>query len=169
MALEFTGTYWIFRQLLGPMDSSVRVVAFAIKLLFLVVALAVLDPLTGKPFTYESVKAITGYSIPGYEWAMAEHADTMYRNGIVRAMGPLEHSILFGSVCAWFGTLAICTFPSRFIGWSAAGIALLGILVSQARGPLLAYALSSPVGHVLLRTNRFHARGRFSVDCFAWS
>jgi hypothetical protein len=158
MALEFTGAYWIFRHLLGPVDSTVRVVAFASKLIFLIVALAVLDPLTDTLFTYEFVKAFTGYSMEAYEWAKQMHADWMYRQGIVRAMGPLDHSILFGAACAWFGTLAICTFPLRLIGWSVAGTALLGIVASQARGPLLAYTLSLGLVAFYYVTPRFYAR-----------
>jgi hypothetical protein len=158
MALEFAGTYLIFRHLLGPVDSSVRVIAFASKLVFLIVALAVLDPLTGRLFTYESVKALTGYSKETYDWAKAVHSETMYRGGIVRAMGALEHSILFGAVCAWFGTLAICTFPSRFIGWSVAGTAILGIVASQAQGPFVACILSMGLVAFYYTTIRFYAR-----------
>lgn len=158
IALEFSGAYLIFRTLLSGVDGSVRVVAFAGKLLFLIVALAVLDPLTNKPFTYETVKAVTGYTIPGYEFAKATLADTMYRKGLVRAMGPFEHSILFGSICAWIGTLAICTFPARLIGWSTAIVALLGILASQARGPLLAYAISLALVTYYYVCNRFSAK-----------
>jgi O-antigen ligase len=158
IALEFSGTYWIFRHLLGPVDSSVRVVEFAIKLVFLIVALGLLDVFTGKLFTYESAKALTGYSKETFEWAKEVHSETMYRGGFVRAMGPLEHSILFGAVCAWFGTLAICTFPSRVLGWSVAGTAFLGIVVSQAQGPFVAYALSVALVAYYYVTNRFFAR-----------
>ncbi|WP_407180102.1 O-antigen ligase family protein [Bradyrhizobium sp. STM 3562] len=158
MALEFTGTYWIFRHHLGPLDGSVRLITFACKLTLVVVALAALDPLTDRLFCYEFAKAITGYSSPGYEWAKAVHADTMYRNGVVRAMGPLEHSILFGAVCAWFGTIALCTFPSRLLGWSVALAALAGIIISQARGPLMAYALSLTIVTFYYVTYRVHAR-----------
>jgi hypothetical protein len=166
MALEFTGAYWVFRHLLGPLDSSVRVVAFATKLLFLIVALAVLDPLTNKLFTYETVKALTGYSAPAWEWAKETFADTMFRKGIVRAMGPLEHSILFGTVCAWFGTLAICTFPSRLVGWSIAAMAIVGILASQARGPLLGYAISLALVAYYYVTIRFYARWKVLGSLF---
>jgi hypothetical protein len=158
MALEFTGPYWIFRHLLGPADSSVRIIAFSSKLVFLIVAVAELDTLTGQLFTYETVKALTGYSINAYDWAKAIQADAFYRGGIVRAMGPMEHSILFGTVCAWFGTLAMCTFPSRFIGWSVAPTALLGMIASQARGPLLAYVLSLALVAFYYLTSHFYAR-----------
>jgi hypothetical protein len=134
------------------------VIAFASKVVVLIVALAVLDPLTGRLFTYESVKALTGYSKANWDWAVAVHSETLYRNGLVRAMGPLEHSILFGAICAWFGTLAICTFPKRFIGWSVAATAFLGILASQSKGPLLAYILSLGLVAFYYVTNRFYAR-----------
>ena len=46
-ALEFTGAYCVFRHLLGPVDSSVRVIKFSCKLIIVVVGIALLDPLTG--------------------------------------------------------------------------------------------------------------------------
>jgi hypothetical protein len=167
MALEFSGPYFIFRTLLGSADSSVRIVAFTSKLLFVIVAIAVLDPLTNKPFTYEFIKAITGYTIPDYEWAKETLADTLYRGGIARAMGPFEHSILFGTFCAWVGTLAICTFPTRFIGWSTAIVAFFGILASQARGPLIAYALSLGLTTFYYVFSRFPARWKLLGTLFA--
>lgn len=167
MALEFSGPYFIFRTLLGSVDSSVRIVAFTSKLLFVIVAIAALDPLTNKPFTYEFIKAITGYTIPDYEWAEATLADTLYRKGIARAMGPFEHSILFGTFCAWIGTLAICTFPARLIGWSTAIAALIGILVSQARGPLIAYAISLGLTAFYYVFHRFPARWKLLGTLFS--
>jgi O-antigen ligase len=164
LALEFTGSYCIFRNLLGPIDSSVRVVTFACKLLFLIVPLAVLDPLSGKLFTYEFAKALTGYASSGWEWAKGSNADTMFRNGLVRAMGPLEHSILFGTACAWVGTLAICMLPSRLLGWSLAATAVIGILVSQARGPLLAYVLSLALVVFYYMTIGFKARWKMLLS-----
>lgn len=167
MALEFSGPYFIFRTLLSPVDSSVRIIAFTSKLLLVIVAIAVLDPLTNKPFTYEFIKAITGYTIPDYEWAKETLADTLYRKGVARAMGPFEHSILFGAFCAWVGTLAICTFPSRFIGWSTAAIAFVGILASQARGPLVAYALSLGLTTFYYVCSRFSARWKLLGALFS--
>lgn len=158
LALEFTGAYWVFRHLLGHPDSSVRVIAFASKLLFPIVAVGLLDPLTNTLFTYEITKALTGYWMPSWDWAQETLADTMFRKGLVRAMGPLEHSILFGAVCAWFGTLALCTFPSRLVGWSIAATAVVGILASQARGPLVAYILCVGLVAFYYATNRFYAR-----------
>jgi O-antigen ligase len=146
-AIEFTGAYLTFRYLLGPVDSAVRVVRFSCKLTVLVIGLALLDPLTGKLFTYEFIKSITGYVKPGYENALVLQAETLFRDGVIRAMGPLEHSILF-----------FVTFKSRLFAWSVAGIALIGILFSQAKSPLLGYVIGFALAVYYSTTPRFTAR-----------
>ena len=141
LALEFTGSYFVLRSFLGPVDSSVRVIKFSCKMIVLVVGLALLDPLTGKLFTYETVKVLTGYVKGSFEYAKGTFSTTMYRNGIVRAMGPLEHSILFGTACVWFGALAMCTFQSRLFAWSVVVVAIVGVLISQSQGSLVCFIL----------------------------
>jgi hypothetical protein len=158
LALEFTGAYYVFRNLLGPVDSSVRITRFSCKLIILVVSIALLDPLTGKLFTYEVVKGITGYTKEAYEFAMHAQGESIYRDGLIRAMGPLEHSILFGSVCAWFGILALFTFPSRLFGWSIAVIAFIGVFFSQSQGSLASCVLASALAIFYLSTRQFEAR-----------
>jgi O-Antigen ligase len=157
-AIELTGSYYAFRHFLGPVDSSVRVIRFSCKLIIVVVGVALLDPLTGNLFTYDFVKGFTGYAKLNYEHAIAVHGDSLFRNGLVRAMGPLEHSILFGCVCIWFGTLAFSTFPSRLFGWSVASIALIGVWFSQARGPLLGYLIAFALAIFYFATKGFTAR-----------
>jgi len=141
-AVEFAGCYYAFRYFLGPINSSVRIVDFASKVVVVVIAIALLDPLTGKLFTYELTKALTGYTKPIVEGELAVHAESLFRDGLVRAMGPLEHSILLGCVCVWLGTLAFFTFPRRFFGWSVALFALIGLWFSQARGTWVAYVMA---------------------------
>lgn len=157
-ALEFVGTYYIFRYMLGSLDSSVRIARFSCKLVVIVAAIALLDPLNDKLFTYELIKSITGYVKPSYEAALAVHAEALYRDGAIRAMGPLEHSILLGAVCVWFGTLALKTFPRELFGWSIAVVALIGTLFSQARGPLLGYIIAFALLAYNLATPGFTAR-----------
>jgi hypothetical protein len=161
LALEFTGSYCVFRSFLGPMDSSVRVVGFACKLIVVVVFIALLDPLTGKLFTYEAIKGITGYTKAAYEVAIASHAETLYRNGSIRAMGPMEHSILFGLSCAWFGTLAICTFPRRSFGWIVGAITLIGIFFSRSQGAMVGYLLA--IGLAVLYRATPHLTARWKI------
>ena len=140
-AIEFAGCYYVFRYSLGPINSAVRIVRFACKLVVVVIAIALLDPLTGTLFTYEFARQLTGYTKPGVAEALAVQADALFRDGLIRAEGPLEHSILFGCVCAWFGTLAFFTFRSLF-GWSIAVFALVGLWFSQARGAWVAYMMA---------------------------
>ena len=166
-AVVFTGAYLTFRYLLGPVDSSVRVARFSCKLIVLVIGVALLDPLTDKLFTYQFVKGITGYVKPSYEGALAAMAETLYRDGVIRAMGPLEHSILFGAVCAWFGSLALTTFRSQLFGWVVAGIALTGVLFSQARSPLLGYLIGFALSIFYAGTPRFTARWKLVGVCVA--
>jgi O-antigen ligase len=73
-------------------------------------------------------------------------------------MGPLGHSILFGAVCVWFGTLVLCTFPARLFGWSVAGVALIGVWFSLARAPLLGYIIAFGLAIFYVTTRHFAAR-----------
>lgn len=142
LALEFSGAYLIFRHLLSAPDSSTRVVRFMCLMIVIIVPLAVLDPLSDRLVVYETVKGLTGYAKGAFDWAKQVRSETMYRHGLVRAMGPLEHSILFGAACAWLGTIAACTFSPKPFGILIAAVACVGIGVSQAQGPFVAYALS---------------------------
>ena len=164
-AFEFVGAYLTFRYLLGPVDSSVRVARFGCKLMIPIVGIALLDPLSDKLFTYEFVKSITGYVKPSYEGALAMKAETFYRGGVIRAMGPLEHSILFGAVCAWFGTLAFTTFRSQAFRWGIAGIALIGVWFSQARSPLLGYLIGFALAIFYAASPGFTARWKLVGLC----
>lgn len=156
--VEFVGAYLTFRFLLGSPDSAVRVLRFSCKLMIVVVCVALIDPLYDKLFTYEFVKGITGYTKPSYESALASRAESLFRDGVIRAMGPLEHSILFGAVCVWFGVLAFSVFRSGLFGWSVAGIALVGILFSQARSPLLGYVIGVALAVLYATTPGFTTR-----------
>jgi hypothetical protein len=159
-AVEFAGCYYVFRYSLAPMNSSVRVVRFACKAVIIVVAIALLDPLTGKLATYEFTKALTGYTKPAVEAEFAVHAESLFRDGLVRAAGPLEHSILFGCVCVWFGTLAFFTFPRRLFGWAVAIIAGVGLWFSQARGAWVAYLMAFTLAGYYIATKSLRWRWR---------
>jgi hypothetical protein len=158
VAVEFVGCYYIVRTTLIAPNSSVRIIMFTCEVFIIVIAIALLDPLTGKLFSYEFTKSITGYTKIAVEEGLATQSDSLYRNGLIRAMGPLEHSILFGCACAWFGTLAYFVFPYRFFGWSVAGFAAVGLWFSQARGAWLAYIIALALSGYSLITNRFPTR-----------
>lgn len=158
LALEFSGAYLIFRHLLSTPDSSVRVARFLCLMIAIIVPLAVLDPLSDRLVVYETVKGLTGYSKGAFDWAKQVHSETMYRHGLVRAMGPLEHSILFGAACAWLGTIAACTFSPKPFGILIAAAACVGIGASQAQGPFVAYALSLSLLFYYFLTKRMVTR-----------
>ena len=157
-AIEFAGCYYMFRYSLDSVNSSVEIVWFACKVTVVVIAVALLDPLTGTLFTYELARQITGYAKPGVAEALATHSDGLFRDGLIRAEGPLEHSILFGCVCAWFGTLAFFTFPRRFFGWCIAAFALVGLWFSQARGAWVAYIIAFALSGYYVVTRQFPLR-----------
>jgi hypothetical protein len=159
-ALEFTGGYFVFRRLLGPADSSVRLIRFTCKVMIAVVALGLLDVYTGTLFTYELVKQITGRGIPLLDKALAEGGDAVFRNGMIRATGPLQHSILFGTVCAWFSTIAIGTFRKGLFAKLIAGILFFGIIICGSRAPLPAYAAGILLLVIDLAASWFRARWR---------
>jgi hypothetical protein len=157
-AIEFTGCYYAFRYSLGSINSSVRVMRFSCKVVAIVIVVALLDPLTGKLFTYELVKQLTGYAKPQVDGALAMHAETLFRDGLIRATGPLEHSIMFGCVCAWFGTLAFFVFPYQLFGWTIATGAIIGLWFSQARGAWVAYMMAFGLSGYYVLTKTFSQR-----------
>jgi O-antigen ligase len=155
MALEFSGAYYIFRSLISKPNGSVNVMRFAGKLLIVAVLVALLDPLTGRLFTYDLVKGLTGYVKADYDYSLTVESGSVFRNGLVRAMGPFEHSILFGCVCTWLGIIALLTFKEGIFGKMVASVALIGVWFSQARGPLVGYIVGVLLIFGYLRTQEF--------------
>src|SRR5208337_4911011 len=86
--------------------------------------------------------------------------DSFFRHGLVRAMGPLEHSILFAAVCGWFGVLALCTFGVCRFSVLVVLAMLVGIWFSQSRGPLVAYMGGLGLTVFYFMTKRFAWRNR---------
>jgi len=130
LALDFVGAYFVFRSFLGSIDSSVRIAEFGCKLIVVVVLIALLDPLTGKLFTYEAIKGITGYR------KVATRSRSMHKprrciDGSIRAMGPWK----FDSVrvaCAWLALLRLHV-PRRLLGVAVAVIAFVGAFFSRSQ------------------------------------
>lgn len=155
MAVDFVGAYFIFRKLPNAPDVSVSVAKFAAYLMIVVTGLAMLDPLTGHPFVHDLAGKITGYYRP-----FDPSTNSFFRHGLVRAMGPLEHSILFGAVCGWFGVLTLCTFGICRFSVLVVLIMTVGIWFSQARGPLVAYMGGLGLTVFYFMTKRFAWRNR---------
>ena len=135
-ALDFAGAYCVVRWLLQGRDSAVRFVRFLCWVMVVVTGLALLDPLTGTLFTHELAGQLTGRPV-----AFDPASTSFVRAGLVRAMGPIDHSILFGSLCAWVGIIAVTTFRvSRFtILFSL--FQIVGCWYSESRAALAFYIL----------------------------
>ena len=155
MAIDFVGAYFIFRKLPNAPDVSVSIARFAAWLMIVVAGLAMLDPLTGHPFVHDLAGKITGYYRP-----FDPSTDSFFRHGLVRAMGPMEHSILFAAVCGWFGVLTLCTFGVCRLSVLVVLAMGVGIWFSQSRGPLVAYMGGLGLTVFYFMTKRFAWRNR---------
>jgi hypothetical protein len=134
LALDFSGAYCVVRRLLDARDSSVRLTRFLCWVMIVATGLALMDPITGTLFTHELAGKLTGIPV-GFD----PGDGSFVRNGLVRAMGPADHSILFGSLCAWAGILAVGTFGFSRITIVFTLIELVGCWFSQSRGALAFY------------------------------
>jgi O-antigen ligase len=162
LALEFTGTYCVFRQFLRTKDSAVRLIAFSRWPIIVVICIALLDPLLGRLFTHDFVAQITGY--PKYMQILDFDSDGFVRNGVVRAMGPLEHSIMFGSVCAWFGILTLCVFRLSAFNVIFQIAVVTGLLFSQSKAPILAYVIGVVLISIHFLFRRFAGRWKLLLS-----
>jgi hypothetical protein len=142
-AVEFVGVYYAFRFLLRSPDSSTRVMRFFCITMLIVTALALLDPILGRLVFIDISNAFGLYGgVHKLVYPVYLESESYYRGGLVRAMGPMDHSILFGSACAWAGIIAVFIFASWRVGISAACFVLVGLWFSQSRGPLIAVAVA---------------------------
>ena len=155
-ALEFTGAYYVYRHLLGAVNSSVNIVCFLSNTMIFVVCLALMDPLTGHLYVWDLVAKFTGY------WRAFDPSSSAYvRDGLVRAQGPLEHSILFATACMWTGALALCTFKFSIYSVLISIIMAIGIWFSQSRAPLAAFMFG--IGLIVFYYNTMSYEARWKI------
>ena len=127
LAVEFCGSYVATRILLSQRGQALRFIEFLCHAIGIVALLALPDALTGTPFIHDVLAKITGYHEP---------YSLEYRLGIFRSTGPIDHPILFGSICG-FGLLLAIVSPirARRLTISACG---LGVMLSMSSAPLQA-------------------------------
>jgi hypothetical protein len=104
IALEFCVGYMVTRVLLSEYGQSMAFANLLCCMIAIIALLGPLDPLSGHFVTRELAGALTGYRV---SWA-----DNLFRFGLLRATGTLEHSILFGIACA-IGFLIAAAVPIR--------------------------------------------------------
>jgi hypothetical protein len=146
IALEFCVGYMATRVLLSQHGHALSFANLLCGVLTVVALLGPLDLLTGQFVTRGLASSLTGYPVP--------FADNLFRFGLLRATGPLEHSILFGIACA-SGLLVAVAVPVRcrvFVVVACALGAMASICSAAIQGIF--------IGLALLAYNRILARVR---------
>jgi hypothetical protein len=126
VALEYLIGYFAVRVLLAERGQAFAFVNLICGAAAVVAIVGLLDPLTNSVFTHNAVDSLTGYQ-------KIHQID--YRFGLLRAMGPLEHPILYGLTSSYALLLAI-SLPIRarkiiIVACSA------GLIFSFSSGPTL--------------------------------
>jgi hypothetical protein len=93
VALEYFVSYLAARVLLSERKQSLVFVSWLCVIISIVAIDALMDTITGQYITREVLGQITGYTDLSYEF-------DLYRFGLLRATGPVEHPILLGFNCA---------------------------------------------------------------------
>lgn len=128
IALEFCGAYAVARCLLNDGDD-----ARAIARLFCILAgvagfLGLLDQFVGNSVFRDELAHLTGY-----QFYHPDKGPPIYRLGLLRSQGPLEHPILYG-IAMCFGLLL-----ARHLEWTGRWFARfgcgLGVFLSLATAP----------------------------------
>src|SRR6266851_7143378 len=104
-ALEFCVGYMATRLLLSEHGHALSFAALLCRVIAIVALLALLDPLTNRSLIHYLASQLTGYQKPLV-------TVDIYRLGLLRATGPIEHAILFGFACA-VGLLIAASIPIR--------------------------------------------------------
>ena len=144
-AFEFCGSYFVARILLSERGQALSFVNLLCYVIAIVALVGFLDTLTGRTFTHDFVRELTGYAMG---------SEKELRLGMFRAMGPIEHPILFGVVCA-VGLLLAAASPIRAKGLTIAACGL-GVVLSMSSAPIQGAIL----GLGLLTYDRVLARFR---------
>ncbi len=135
VVLEYLVAYLSVRVLLVKRDQAMAFVNLLCLCIAIVGLTGILDTLAGSFLIRDAAKAITGYSSNG--WFAQED---MYRFGLHRATGPLEHPILFGFGCA-IGLVFASTVGIRRRAFCIFG-SLTGLLLSGSTAPMQIAILS---------------------------
>ncbi|MGO9545640.1 MAG: O-antigen ligase family protein [Rhodomicrobium sp.] len=136
IVLEYLIAYMATRVLLADKEHSLAFVNMLCLAIAIVALDGVVDAVTGDFFTRDLVTRLTG--APAHEWAGG--ADT-YRFGMRRAVGPLEHPILFGFVCA-IGLLFAMSVRIRLRVFCIFSC-LAGVIVSGSTAPMQVVLMGS--------------------------
>src|ERR1700747_3156281 len=102
VALEYLISYLVTRTLLVKRGQALTFVGWLCFIISIAAIDGLIDTATGKYSTRELLGQMTGYSDLSYDF-------DLYRFGLLRATGPVEHPILLGFDCAVGLLIAIAT------------------------------------------------------------
>jgi O-antigen ligase/polysaccharide polymerase Wzy-like membrane protein len=156
-ALEFCIGYMTTRFSLREHGQALSFANLVCCVIAVSALLALADPFAGHYFTHDVASLLTGY-----RRAITMGLDDMYRMGLFRAEGPLEHPILFGLTCAVGLLIAVGTpIRARRLTIIACG---LGLLIAVSSAPIQ----GAIMGLVLLAYGRVSANvpGRWLLLVF---
>jgi hypothetical protein len=143
IAVEFCGSYLVARVLLAEHGEALSFVNLMCYVIAFVALMGVPDVLANRSVIHDFARELTGYPIT---------FENEHRLGLYRAMGPIDHPILFGMVCA-LGLLLVVVSQIRAKGLTIAACSL-GVVLSLSSAPIMCAAL----GLSLLTYNRIMAR-----------
>lgn len=127
--LELVLPYFLIRL---QVDSHEKRKSFA-KILFTMVAilffLGLPESIFGRHFTHEIASVLSGTTYTG---------SPEQRFGIWRVMGPTDHAIIFGALCAVTMSIAIALAQRKPKIWFIVGFSGAGTIISASSAPILA-------------------------------
>lgn len=148
-AAEFCGSYFAARILLSERGQALSFINLMCHVIAIVALLGILDTLFGKPVIHDWLRGLLG--LPPVVTGGGYNED---RLGMLRAMGIIDHPILYGLDCA-IGLLLAVASPIRAKGLTIAACGL-GVFLSLSSGPIQGAIL----GLCLLAYDRMFARFR---------
>lgn len=128
IVLEFLIAYMSTRFLLLQSNLTIAFVSMLCTVIAVVGLSGILDAATGDFFTRNLLSKL---GFPAHEWIIGQDS---FRFGLRRAVGPLEHPILFGFVCA-IGFLLSISVKIQRRTFCIFGC-LLGVILSGSTAPM---------------------------------
>ncbi|RBP52941.1 hypothetical protein [Arenicella xantha] len=129
LALEMGVPYLLVRLNVNNYDERKKLATSFLTMVTILFLVGLPEAITGQHFTHEIAAQLTGQSYTGI-------ADQRY--GIWRAIGPMDHAILFGTLCASFVVIAITLAQRQRKFWPAVFFAGGGAVISASSAPILA-------------------------------
>ncbi|HTR15792.1 MAG TPA: hypothetical protein VMI52_02000 [Acetobacteraceae bacterium] len=126
VVLEYIIPYLATRMLLTGRNAALSFLSWLSIIISLVALDGMLDTATGTYFTHAFFGNISGFHDYRYN-------EDVFRHGILRASGPIEHPILFGFVCA-VGLLCALSLQIRWRRFCISAC-LLGVVASISSAP----------------------------------